>query len=208
MVRRNTEAARSPDAGWTVTSCRRRRTGRSSAGRCSSSSPSPTARHEILRAGCADFPQDRRASCAVSPASPSGRAGQAATGRSRWSTPIRSTDARTDRVGPMIVIRFPTTDGIPLLIAIDANVADKLMLGLEHGLRAACGDRKFQRLRCCSARKPSDHFRAPWRISSRTRYGTTNGISRHQEASGSNVFSSGNCGEKATARRLLTGWKP
>jgi hypothetical protein len=43
-------------------------------------------------------------------------------------------DARTDRVGPMIVVRLPTTDGIPLLIAMDHTVADKLMLGLEQEL--------------------------------------------------------------------------
>jgi hypothetical protein len=53
--------------------------------------------------------------------------------------PYQATDARTDRVGPMIVVRLPTTDGIPLLIAMDANIADKLMLGLEqelaHGAR-------------------------------------------------------------------------
>jgi hypothetical protein len=48
--------------------------------------------------------------------------------------PYHATDARTDRVGPMIVVRLPTTDGIPLLIAMDANIADKLMLGLEQEL--------------------------------------------------------------------------
>jgi hypothetical protein len=34
----------------------------------------------------------------------------------------------------MIVVRLTTTDGIPLLIALDANAADKLMLGLEQEL--------------------------------------------------------------------------
>src|SRR5262249_42552701 len=48
--------------------------------------------------------------------------------------PYQATDARTDRVGPMIVVRFPTTDGLPLLIAMDRHVAEKLMLGLDEEL--------------------------------------------------------------------------
>jgi hypothetical protein len=48
--------------------------------------------------------------------------------------PYQATDVRTDRVGPMIVARMPTTDGLPLLIAMDGSVAEKLILGLEREL--------------------------------------------------------------------------
>jgi hypothetical protein len=48
--------------------------------------------------------------------------------------PYQATEARTDRVGPMIVVRFPTIDGLPLLVAMEASVAETLMLGLEREL--------------------------------------------------------------------------
>jgi hypothetical protein len=48
--------------------------------------------------------------------------------------PYQATEARTDRVGPMIVLHFPTTDGIPLLIAMEASVAETLARGLEREL--------------------------------------------------------------------------
>jgi hypothetical protein len=48
--------------------------------------------------------------------------------------PYQATDARTDSVGPMVVVRFPTTYGIPLLIAMEASVAEKLLLGLDREL--------------------------------------------------------------------------
>lgn len=51
--------------------------------------------------------------------------------------PYQATEARTDRVGPMIVVRFPTTDGIPVLIAMEAAVAEKLMFGIERELMKA-----------------------------------------------------------------------
>jgi hypothetical protein len=48
--------------------------------------------------------------------------------------PYQATEARTDRVGPMIVVRFPTTDGLPVLIAMETAIAEKLVLGLEREL--------------------------------------------------------------------------
>jgi len=48
--------------------------------------------------------------------------------------PYQATEARTDRIGPMLVVRFPTTDGIPVLMAMDAAVAEKLLIGLEREL--------------------------------------------------------------------------
>ncbi len=48
--------------------------------------------------------------------------------------PYQATDLRTDRVGPMVVVRFPTTYGIPLLIAMESSVAEKLLLGLDREL--------------------------------------------------------------------------
>jgi hypothetical protein len=48
--------------------------------------------------------------------------------------PYQATEARTDRVGSMIVVRFPTMDGLPLLVAMEASVAETLMLGLEREL--------------------------------------------------------------------------
>jgi hypothetical protein len=51
--------------------------------------------------------------------------------------PYQLTEARIDRVGPMIVVRCPTTDSLPLLLAMDANVAEKLILGIERELAHA-----------------------------------------------------------------------
>ena len=48
--------------------------------------------------------------------------------------PYQVTEARTDRVGAMIVVRFPTLDGIPLLVAMEAYVAETLLRGLEREL--------------------------------------------------------------------------
>ena len=48
--------------------------------------------------------------------------------------PYQATEARTDRIGPMLVVRFPTTDGIPVLMAMDSGVAEKLLIGLEREL--------------------------------------------------------------------------
>lgn len=48
--------------------------------------------------------------------------------------PYQATEARVDRVGPMIVVRFPTTDGIPVLMAMEAGVAEKLLIGVEREL--------------------------------------------------------------------------
>jgi hypothetical protein len=48
--------------------------------------------------------------------------------------PYQATEARVDRVGPMIVVRFPTTDGIPVLMAMEAGVAEQLLIGVEREL--------------------------------------------------------------------------
>ena len=48
--------------------------------------------------------------------------------------PYQATEARVDRVGPMVVVRFPTTDGIPVLMAMETGVAEKLLMGVEREL--------------------------------------------------------------------------
>jgi hypothetical protein len=50
--------------------------------------------------------------------------------------PYHATDVRTDRVGAMTVIRFPTNDGLPLLVAMDENLSAKLLRELERVLAA------------------------------------------------------------------------
>ena len=89
--------------------------------------------HETLRAGGGDLPKivsELRGFASITE-----RASRASRDRPvEVVNPYQVTDARTDRVGPMIVVRLPTTDGIPLLIAMDHTVADKLMLGLEQEL--------------------------------------------------------------------------
>ena len=91
---------------------------------------------ETLRAGCGDLPKivsELRGFASITE-----RASRASRDRPvEVVNPYQVTDARTDRVGPMIVVRLPTTDGIPLLIAMDHTIADKLMLGLEQELARA-----------------------------------------------------------------------
>ena len=88
---------------------------------------------ETFQAGCGDFLKvvsELRGFASITE-----RASRASRDRPvEVINPYQATDVRTDRVGPMIVVRLPTTDGIPLLVALDANVADKLMLGLEQEL--------------------------------------------------------------------------
>jgi hypothetical protein len=57
--------------------------------------------------------------------------------------PYQATEARTDRVGAMIVVRFPTIDAIPLLVAMDATVAETLVRGLERELARSSGRSPF-----------------------------------------------------------------
>jgi hypothetical protein len=91
---------------------------------------------ETLRTGCGDLPKivsELRGFASITE-----RASRASRDRPvEVVNPYQVTDARTDRIGPMIVVRLPTTDGIPLLIAMDHTVADKLMLGLEQELARA-----------------------------------------------------------------------
>lgn len=88
---------------------------------------------EKFHASCEEFPRivsDLRGFAGIAE-----RARAATPGRPvEVVNPYQATEARTDRVGPMIVVRFPTTDGIPVLIAMEAAVAEKLMLGLEREL--------------------------------------------------------------------------
>jgi hypothetical protein len=88
---------------------------------------------EKFHAACEEFPRivsDLRGFAGIAE-----RARRATPGRPvEVVNPYQATEARTDRVGPMIVVRFPTTDGIPVLIAMEAAVAEKLMLGLEREL--------------------------------------------------------------------------
>jgi hypothetical protein len=89
--------------------------------------------HERFRASCGDFPKivgNLRGYASITE-----RAGRASPDRPvEVINPYQATDVRTDRVGPMVVARLPTTDGLPLLIAMDASVAEKLMLGIEREL--------------------------------------------------------------------------
>jgi hypothetical protein len=89
--------------------------------------------HETFRAASGDFPKivgNLRGYAGITE-----RAARASADRPvEVINPYQATDVRTDRVGPMIVARMPTTDGLPLLIAMDAGVAEKLMLGLEREL--------------------------------------------------------------------------
>lgn len=88
---------------------------------------------EKFHAYCDEFPRivsDLRGFSGIAE-----RARRAAPGRPmEVVNPYQATEARTDRVGPMIVVRFPTTDGIPVLIAMEATVAEKLMFGIEREL--------------------------------------------------------------------------
>jgi hypothetical protein len=88
---------------------------------------------ETFRASCADFPKivgNLRGYASITE-----RAGRASPDRPvEVINPYQATDVRTDRVGSMVVARMPTTDGLPLLIAMDATVAEKLMLGIEREL--------------------------------------------------------------------------
>jgi hypothetical protein len=89
--------------------------------------------HETYRAACSDFPKivgNLRGYASITE-----RASRASPDKPvEVINPFQATDVRTDRVGPMIVARMPTTDGLPLLIAMDASVAEKLILGLEREL--------------------------------------------------------------------------
>jgi hypothetical protein len=88
---------------------------------------------EKFHAACDEFP--RIVSDLKGFAGIADRARRASPGRAmEVVNPYQATEARTDRVGPMIVVRFPTTDGIPVLIAMEATVAEKLLLGLEREL--------------------------------------------------------------------------
>ena len=73
---------------------------------------------ETLRAGGGDLPKivsELRGFASITE-----RASRASRDRPvEVVNPYQVTDARTDRAGPMIVVRLPTTDGIPLLIAMD-----------------------------------------------------------------------------------------
>ena len=88
---------------------------------------------EKFHAACEEFPRivsDLRGFAGIAE-----RARRATPGRPvEVVNPYQATEARTDRVGPMIVVRFPTTDGIPVLIAMEAGVAEKLMFGIEREL--------------------------------------------------------------------------
>jgi hypothetical protein len=88
---------------------------------------------EVFHAGCADLPKivgNLRGYASITE-----RASRASPEKPvEVVNPYQATDARTDRVGSMIVVRCPTADGMPLLIAMDAQVAEKLMLGLEREL--------------------------------------------------------------------------
>jgi hypothetical protein len=89
--------------------------------------------HERFRAAGADFP--KIVGTLRGYASITERAGRASPDRPvEVINPYQATDVRTDRVGPMVVARMPTTDGLPLLIAMDSSVAEKLMLGIEREL--------------------------------------------------------------------------
>ena len=48
--------------------------------------------------------------------------------------PYHATDVRTDTVGPLIVMRFGTTDGIPVLMALEASLGARLASELEREL--------------------------------------------------------------------------
>lgn len=48
--------------------------------------------------------------------------------------PYQATGARAERVGSMIVIRFPTADGIPLLVALEDSTCGILQREIEHAL--------------------------------------------------------------------------
>lgn len=88
---------------------------------------------EKFHAACDEFPRivsDLKGFAGIAE-----RARRAGPGRPmEVVNPYQATEARTDRVGPMIVVRFPTTDGIPVLIAMEAGVAEKLLIGLEREL--------------------------------------------------------------------------
>jgi hypothetical protein len=89
-----------------------------------------------LQAGCGDFP--KIVSELRGFANLTERANRAGPDKPvEVVNPYQLSDARTDRVGPMIVVRCPTTDGLPLLFAMDANVAEKLIRGLERELAHA-----------------------------------------------------------------------
>jgi hypothetical protein len=50
------------------------------------------------------------------------------------ANPYHASDAYADRVGAMVVIRYSTTDGLPLLIAMDGGIAAKLVQQLERAV--------------------------------------------------------------------------
>lgn len=88
---------------------------------------------EKFHAACEEFP--RIVSDLKGYAGIAERARHAPPGRAmEVVNPYQATEARTDRVGPMIVVRFPTTDGIPVLIAMEVGVAEKLVIGVEREL--------------------------------------------------------------------------
>jgi hypothetical protein len=86
-----------------------------------------------FHAACADFPRivsDLRGFAGLAE-----RARTASPDRPvEVVNPYQASEARTDRVGAMIVVRFPTLDGIPLLVAMEAAVAETLLRGLEREL--------------------------------------------------------------------------
>jgi len=88
---------------------------------------------EKFHAACDEFPRivsDLRGFAGIAE-----RTRRASPGRPvEVVNPYQASDVRTDRVGPMIVVRFPTTDGIPVLIAMEAGTAEKLARGLEREL--------------------------------------------------------------------------
>jgi hypothetical protein len=46
----------------------------------------------------------------------------------------QATGSQADRVGSMIVIRFPTADGIPLLVAVDDKTCERLQRELDRAM--------------------------------------------------------------------------
>jgi hypothetical protein len=92
--------------------------------------------HATFRAACGDFRKivsELRGFASITE-----RASRASRERPvEVVNPYQATDARTDRVGPMVVVRLATVDGIPLLVALDHAVAEKLMLGIEQELARA-----------------------------------------------------------------------
>ena len=48
--------------------------------------------------------------------------------------PYQATGSRADRVGSMIVIRFPTADGVPLLVALEESACENLQRELDRAL--------------------------------------------------------------------------